>query len=164
MWEKGVKFSSYFFHTHSAWEIFGDETGTHPCMSVSNVASELTGSWKSSSFLSKSCYGRWNQKHDLAVGVVEFIYWQVYIKHQIRFPTDLTAKHFWFTLHRYNKGLQSIKLNGSNCILNQQRDNLIGLGHTIYIIESVFFLETHAEICRKQKVFWCFWQIYWVKG
>lgn len=151
MWERGVKFSWYYFHTHSAWEIFGDETGTHPCMSVSNIASELTGSWKSSSLLSKSCYGRWNQKHDLAVGGDEFIYWRVYIKHQIHFPTDLTVKHIWFTLHRYNKGLQSVKLNGSNCILNKQSDNLIGSGHTIYIIWRVFFSctfhEKHAEIC-----------------
>lgn len=127
-------FSSYYLHTHSAWEIFGDETGTHPCMSVSNFASKLTGSWKSSNLLSKSCYSRWNQKHDLAVGVDEFIDWLVSIKHQIRFPTDLTVKHIWFTLHRYNKGLQSVKLNGSNCILTKQRDNLMRLDHTIYII------------------------------
>lgn len=134
MWRDLTKFSSYYFHTFSAREIFGHKTWTHPWMSVSNFASELTGSWKSSSLLSKSCYGRWNQKHGLAVGVDEFIYWQVYVKHQSRFPTDLTVKHIWFTLHRYNKGLHRLKLNGSICTLTKQRDNLMGLGHTIYII------------------------------
>lgn len=83
-----------------------------------------------------------------------------YIKRQICFSTDLTVEHIWFTLHRYNKGT----LNGSNCILTKQ-SNLMVLGHTIYIIYiflTRFMKHTQTFACNK--MFWCLWQIYWVKA